>query len=150
MDFFKPTDIISEEFLDLRSHVWGIRGFIRRPVVNRQLIAMLCYPNQNKIFKLFRKKREAPFGSSDRSYFEYHVSRHSFGDPIPEDPGERVTQHIKLSTAFSPSFSFPPAFPRDWFFTVSFASVSNTSTFLLPFHSLPATRACSALVPLWF
>jgi hypothetical protein len=63
--------ISHEEFLDLRSHVWGIRGFIRQSAMNPQLTA-----NQNKIFKLFRKKSEVPFDSSNRSYLDYYVPQH--------------------------------------------------------------------------
>ena len=65
--------ISHEEFLDLRSHVWGIRRFIRRPVVNRQLTTTIWDPNQNKIFNLFQKKSEVPFGLSNRSCFDHCV-----------------------------------------------------------------------------
>jgi hypothetical protein len=63
------------EFLDLRSHVWGIRRCIQSPAVNQQLTAVTCGLNQNKIFKLFRKKSEVLFDSSSRSCLGYSFSQ---------------------------------------------------------------------------
>jgi len=52
--------ISREEFLDLRNHVWGIRGYIRYPTTNYHLMTMTS-DIQSKTYKLFRKKSEVLF-----------------------------------------------------------------------------------------
>jgi len=53
--------ILREEFLDLRSHVWGIRGYSLYLGTNHQLTSITSGLTQSKIYKLFRKKSEVLF-----------------------------------------------------------------------------------------